>query len=483
MKDQPELAGRESEPETSASVPWPDTGSAGEAARLLLEEVDDWVSRSIERQKDTPWQGGHDEGTFASAWFGLLLIRPRADAEAFLRALRDSYREWARTNLHHGYYPRAEVHHGPENFLYFQCRFGALDPEDPVGREIVDDVVHHVGNWASGVPDWFDWERRLFRSVFLGTRDADPGPCGDINIPEHFRFVLLALAAYRLTGRRCYLDWAEAYTSRWLEAFGEDSGIPIAVGPGLAAAEVEERYALVRDSFLRAAPSDTGREVVRLEAHAANGTIDALIDLFHLTGKEAHRLAARRLCGALVPTVPEPHNHPTGMLLMKYRRVTGDKSLDDVTMGVLGPALPQDDPRAYGWESGRQWTAEDLVGIGRRHDMVQWMARDGDGAWRNDMSPAPSAHMLAYRITGEEGHARRALELALVRLRLAKARFRDGREHGCKDGTISAVVRGNGRCHNAGNVTGSLYPYLSDLFDICGIPTAIRYPAARRSER
>jgi len=452
-------------------VPWPKTGSANEAARLLADEIEDWILGAIERHRDRPWQGVHDEGTFASSWFAFQMIRPREEIRRFLLSLRESFREWAKLGYHHGYYPRHEVHHGPENVLYFQSRFAALDPDDPITRDIVEDVAHHAGNWAGGVPDWFDWDTRTFRSVILGTRDIDPSVARSINLAEHFRFVLIAVAAERLTRDRRYIDWAEAYTRRWLETFERHSEIPVALHPVMTEAELEERFARVRKIFLGAAPSDLGHRVNRVEAHVANGTIDALLDLYHLTRREVYSLWARRLLRELVPTLSGTHNHPAGLLLMKYRILTGEMGLDDGILGVLG-AAPGNDIAGYTWDPSHEWTREERIGPGKRHDMIRWMIRREGGEWMPDASPSPSALMLGYQITGDEAFAKQSLELACARLRVAKANFADGREHGCADRTVSAVVRGNGRCHNAGNVTGSLYPY-EGIYDLCTIPTRI----------
>lgn len=460
--------------EPPTPVRWPKTGSAQEASRLLLDEMESWVAESIGRQKDVPWCGVHDEGTFASSWVGLHLLRPRNEVEGFLRWLRGSFREWAATNHHHGYYPRHEVHHGPENFLYFQARFAALDPKDSVTGELLEDVVHHVGNWAEGLPEWFDWDSRLFRSAVLGTREVPIEPPHDVNIAEHFRFVLLALAAYRLGKDRRWLDWAETYTGRWVEAFEGEPRLPVALHPTLSQEEIEQRYAEVRNAFIAAAPSDTSLPLVRAEAHVANGTIDALLDLYYLTRKDLYRTWAHRLCRDLLPTLTDAHSHPTGLVLMKYRALTGDQSLDEGAMGLLESVAAAESPDEYSWDPAPIWTGEDWRGLGKRKDMIRWLRCGHGGEWSPDRSPTPSALMLAHRISGKESFARRSLELACARLRVARAHFHDGREHGCKDRTISAVVRGNGRCHNAGNVTGSLYPYSGMIFDLCATPTAVK---------
>jgi hypothetical protein len=454
-------------------VSWPRTASADEAAELLMAELEDWITQSIERHRNTPWQGVHDEGSFASSWFGFLLIRQRQDVESFLRELRASFREWAKKNYYHGYYPRQEVHHGPENHLYFQPRFGAIDPKDALTIEILEDMAHHIGNWVAGIPDWFAWNRRLFRGTILGTREVDDTPPNDINIAEHFRFVLISLALYKLTGNARYLGWPEAYVSRWLEAFESSPRVPVALHAEISPEQVETRYSRVRNSFLGAAPSEIGETVNRIEAHVANGTMDALIDLSSLSGKGMYHRCAGRLLRHLLPTLTDTHNHPTGLLLMKYRAVTGDDSLDDEAMRILESVSLGKIPEEYSWDPTYSWSKEELLGPGKRHDMIRWMRRDAGGAWQPDISPSPASLMLAYQISGHEMYAKRSLDLATARLRVAKANFDDGRKHGCADRTISAVVRGNGRCHNAGNVTGSLFPYAANVFDLCCTPTRV----------
>ena len=104
--------------------------------------------------------------------------------------------------------------HEPETFLYLQAPFMHLTG-DPKAVSSVEDFAHHVGNWAEGVPEWYDWETHGFRSTWLGTREVRNVPPFDYQEANHFRFTASGLAAYVGTGDARYLEVAEDYADRW----------------------------------------------------------------------------------------------------------------------------------------------------------------------------------------------------------------------------------------------------------------------------
>ena len=108
----------------------------------------------------------------------------------------------------HGYWTDQEAHHGTEHFDVFLRALWRLDPDDAETARQFTDAAEHVGNWADGVPEWFDPETGLFRSMYLGTDAVWTGPGYDLNVPDHLRLVSMALLAHEMTDDFRYLDLA-----------------------------------------------------------------------------------------------------------------------------------------------------------------------------------------------------------------------------------------------------------------------------------
>ncbi|MDH7570353.1 MAG: hypothetical protein QHJ73_12300, partial [Armatimonadota bacterium] len=181
--------------------------------RRLREELDRWLEQS--RRLDPPAQGGgEDEANYALAWFPHYLLTGSDAVRVHFEELLDGLWRWVQTHGYHGYLPQAEAHHGPEPFLLFLPRYLGLFPEDARARALLEDAAHHIGNWIAEVVPWFDAERGAFRSYYLGTRVVGNDPRYAVELAEHFRFLHLALAAWRVTGETRYRRWAEEYGRR-----------------------------------------------------------------------------------------------------------------------------------------------------------------------------------------------------------------------------------------------------------------------------
>ena len=465
------------------------------ALLALRQEMGAWIEESIRRQRNLPWQGGHDEGTFASSWAAHYLLTGNQAILHFLSWLRDGFRRWAQDHYFHGYPQEAEIHHGPENFIiYFPCLL-SLDEHDAAAREIVEHAAHHVGNWADDVPDWYDWSQHRFRSYRLGTRQVEAHPPHDFEVPDHFRMIQLALAGYLATGQDKYLDLCRGYADRWCQLLSQGS-IPLAVLPERDQGKTDELYSaeLIAQASrppraeakgdparperpahaerrgrreLAEGPSQSGDQTISaLEPHVAAGTIDVFLDLHLITGEQRYAAAAKTLVTPLVDELSDPYSRPPGMLLSKYRVVTGDTTLDrqikqmaatwefDAGPGPLAMILA--DPEGFIYS-----------GVGKRVDMIRW-GEPSEGCYLETTCPPVSSLMLAYQVTGDRKFLTRALSEAAARLSLARRHLGDGREHGCGGRTISAVVRGHGRDSGAGEVTTTLYPAALGAIKFCG---------------
>ncbi len=430
----------------------------------LREQMKQWIDDALRRHADTPYAGGHDEGSFIASWFAHYDLFGDERIVDFARFLRDGFAEWSREHYLHGFPRTGEAHHQTEIYNCFLARLWAVSPDDKTAELLVD-AAHHIGNWVEGFPPWYDWDHHRFLSWHIGTETVGSGSEAGYEVPDHFRLIQLALVAYRITGEQRYLDLSCGYADRWSQ---EILGAPVERPPLVI---VSGDTTATRDEMHRAAGGAHNREggLDLIEPHVAAGTIDVLLDLYETTGAEHYGNAARRLCEALLPALRDPLSNPPAALINRYRLVTGDSSLDDALGEVLErlATSPTGKPVMLIDTLG----GEAVAGIGKRRDMVRWAYRTPERGIALETSPPPSTLMLAYELTGDDRAAAAALDLIAVRMALARSALRDGRRHGCAGSTISAVASGHGRDGGYGNVTGGFYALA------CG---ALRYFAQER---
>ena len=415
----------------------------------LRRELGRWIDDSIQRQSAETYHGIHDEGSFTFSWDAYYFMTRDERVRGFLTWLRDGFADWAAEELYHGYYAEGEVHHAAEPFTHFVARFRTLDPGNPIAAAMLDDVAEHTGNWAEGVPDWYDWDRHRFRSWHIGSRMVPTEPPDDYEEPDSIRPALITLAAYALTGRQRYLDFCNDYGDKWARALLEEPLPQV----GFYHTDDPSRYPdqVSRDRSLEQ----------RMELVVASGMIDYFLDLYCVTGHDLYRAALERAVGALVGDVADPRNSVAPAYVAKYRRVTGDHQFDDAILRALGDPPPYD-------ESGFDVLAVDekherrRIGlifnehVGHRWDQVRWGARTASGELSEVTEPNPAAWALAYQITGEQRLAARAMFVAGERIRVGRETLDDGRDHGCAGKTLGAVASGHGRADRFGDVNSVL---------------------------
>ncbi|MFW6437865.1 MAG: hypothetical protein ACOCZ7_02520 [Armatimonadota bacterium] len=475
-----------------------------------------WIDQAVARHSERPYQGGHDEGTFISSWFGFHQLFGASKALDFARFLRDGFAKWSRENLIHGFYPQGEAHHQTEIFTFFLCRLWRVAPDETTAELIVD-AAHHIGNWVEGFPEWYDWDENRFLSWRIGTESIGGPQSQGYEVPDHFRLIQIALTAHDITGEQRYLDLSSAYADRWAEAILDAPADepPTVIRSGDSAADEQEVY------YAIGAHHHGGSALERVEPHVPAGTVDVLLDLYALTGKERYAEAARRLCEAVLPSLSDPYSNPAGALIARYRADTGDTSLDDAAIermkdgieetlvgldGILrllertrvsGYALAAgrlyaslaDNPFAEGRLKPSAELYERLVGerpnigrraetpamvietlsrkpvagIGKRQDMVRWAWENEMGAVRQTSALPPPTLTLAWQILGDENLAASGLRTVGDRMGLATSALRDGRMHGCAGSSIGAVASGHGRDGGYGNVTGAYFPLVAGM--------------------
>ncbi len=422
------------------------------AAHLdLRQQLGAWIDASIAEQCTEPFRGGHDEGSFTAAWDAYYFLTHDSSVLGFLTWLRDGFAEWADGDFYHGYWTEGEAHHGTEGFTHFAARFRTLDRSDPVAPRMLDDAAEHVGNWAEGIPDWYDWAERRFRSFYIGTKVVRPEPPDDFEEPDSIRLAMIAMAAYAATGNGRYLDFCLRYGDKWADALAEKPLPRVAFWPS-----GDDSY----DEKARAQP-EAALEV-RLELVASSGMVDYLLDLAALSEPERYKRAFDAVIPTLVATVADHRNATSAGHLAKYRRVTGDRRYDGRIMAQLGE-VPDDDGdlRILDVRDEHKKRRNELIfneHIGRRADQIRWGRPDATGSIREISEPTPAAWALAYQITDSERFAVRAMDQAARRMELANAALDDGRNHGCSGHTAGSVASGHGRADRYGDVNTVLGP-------------------------
>jgi hypothetical protein len=429
----------------------------------LRQIMGEWIARSVEIQGQISYRGGkrgHDEGTFTASWCGYYLLTGEPMVLDFMRSLRDQYLDDTKRHQVHGYDEWGEVHHQSEHYMIFLTRLWHLDKGDTRTIAALEDAAHHTGNWVPGIPDWYDWERHRFRSWSIGTGLVQSDPPYDLNVPDHFKLIQIALTAYAATGKQRYLDLCCDYADHWanliLEA-DEDSPPTALFANEASRAEREVIYQQVPIPIVHLFYDASRAE--RTELHVASGSLEVFLDLYRLTGESRYAEVVKKMLPPIIEAVSDPDAEMPALLLAKYRWITGDTTYDGEIMERIRVKSEQDIARMV-LLSGAINERDPILGrIGRRIDQIRWGYQTAEKQITLESGPSPASLMLGYEISGELDLATRALAKARRRMELAVFTLRDGREHGCAAHTIHAIAAGHGRSTGAGCVTTTLYPF------------------------
>ena len=425
----------------------------------LREEMDRWLNQSMALDPPGPNGGGEDEANYTLAWFPHYLVTGDKTVLKHFGDLKSALAGWIERECLHGYEPEAEAHHGTEPFLLFLPRYIDLVPDDQEARSMLMDAAEHIGNWVEEIPAWYDYDRDTFCGYYIGSRTVHNDAETAYEVAEHFRFIHIALAAYRITGEERYLDWSLRYGRKRAERIiAAESPMPLLwdlAGNGLGEAEVEKR------NLHRIAAHGThhlsGDPLAGIENLLASGAIYALGDLYHLSGDTIFRDAAKRIVEPLVESVLDPYHDPAAAAISYYRWTFGDTAFDQGIRDQLDgmPPVPRHLALIFPQEVRRR-----EPGVGRRADMAYWGEWSDDGSAQPIREPSTAAMTLAYQITGNPEFAIRAFRSASTRLTMARRVLRGGREHADMGGAVCSVAAGHGRNWGHGAVTSCYGPLL-----------------------
>jgi len=427
-----------------------ESSSLCEAHQLFLDDLSCWVN-ACKLDLGHTTIDNHDQGTVCSSW-ELLISEGQDDGLlAWLKVHRDAIKSHHETTglWKHGYWKEQEAHHGTEHFEIFLSLLCRLDPHDEETLRQLLDATEHIGNWVQGVPEWFDWEQGVFRSMFLGTEKVGLGEGERINIPDHLRCVNLALLAYRMSTEKRYAELAVTHGGKWADAILQGEDLPIGLNPsGRGIYALEGSAEAAYRSFAGMAPANLD-ELGRAENFLASNGIQTFLDLFELTGENRFLRAAERILDALVCCLTDPDSGCVVAALWNYEQAIGSgryaprftEALSQLGSEVQKVAIR---PQVYREAQPR--------GAGKRRDMPVWYH---DGRERST-SPVHLAHLSLIR--GDQNLAKHALDVGRAMFRLGREVYPHGRHHGCNSRSVSAIARGHGRDNNIGVVTGALEP-------------------------
>jgi len=426
--------------------------SLADARNALLAALDVWVAECIERYRDEPATDVHDQGTFMTSWLPAIEAG-NGEALRFMTMQRDRIRGHfvATDQWRHGYWRMQEAHHGTEHFELFLAALWRANRGDGETIAQLVDMAEHLGNWSDAVPDWFNWDSGCFHSLYFGADGVRREPGSDINTPDHLRCVNLALLAHEMTGEARYVQLAAAHGGRWADAITSGEALPIALQGGEPIHALNEQQNEAYRTFAgQVAALDD--DVSRVENILASNGVTSMLRLYAATEEGRYRDAARRLVSIIATQLGDPDAGPAADVVRSYRRQTGDTQFDDAVHAATAALRPQE-IEALSFQPQVKRDGKP-AGIGKRGDMPRWF-EDGEPARCNPMTLA-----VAAEVGGDESLARCAIELALVRFRLARQVYPDGRDHGCSARSVSAIARGHGRDNDAGMITAVLGPLM-----------------------
>lgn len=428
-----------------------DSSDLRTACESFLNELFQWIRECTEKYRYESPTDGHDQATFTTSWSPAIKLRRCVGALDFMKDLRDRIKEHFDSSKlwRHGYWRMNDTHHGTEHFEIFLATLWRLDPSDPITVEQFVDAVEHIGNWSPDVPEWFDWDTGLFRSLYFGADGIRQTDDLQFNVPDHIRCANLCLLAYRMTGEGHYLKLAELHASKWTEALLERDELPLALSKEGPVYRISGKLSASYKKFAGQAP-ELLSPIDRAENLLASGAPNLFINLWELTRREEFLLASEGILNVVVEALEDPDAGCGADAIGFYRRRTLSRRYDERLVAVLEKLEP------FSFSTLSLANPPPVKprpsGIGKRSDAPVWF-EDGHPRRHN-----PILLSLGAEIKDDKELARRTVDIARTYFIIARRTYTDGREHGCSARTVNAIARGHGRENGSGMVTAVLVP-------------------------
>lgn len=391
----------------------------------LRRWTDGWIREMRERHDCRPWKHGHDEGIFTRTLPAFYLVTGYKPAMEFSEMLADQFlgaelaeactcfltREHAAefgdnelVEKYHGYQAdQSCLVHGPENYCWFLSHI-AQASDDPKYAKALEDTAEHIGNFSPDTPPWYDWENHRFRSALLGTKRVRDYPPYDYETLTHVRVMVQATNTYALTDDTRYLDLAINWLDKWAGiVLNSEDGFPYILYPA-PDEEVDQLYG----EF-----ANHRRTTVQYElAHM-------FLDIHRISPHDKYTAAVCKMIDESL----ENNDLQMGLLLAKYRSLTGDTHFDSRALALADASLEQDE------------SVPGLIVIIDRDGKTPYQHVDyvtvADGSTATKDNRSVSMLACAYQITGDTRYIESSLRLAWMRF-WASWYLWDGRELGCR---------------------------------------------------
>lgn len=341
----------------------------------LRRIVDDWIDEEINTfelegyQKLFGSKAGHDLdecGGYTRNFVASYCLSGNKRIPLFIKTFRDEwYRAlYKREYFYHGYAsnPHGDyITHTAEPFTHFLLNALYLDPTDKKTIAFVEDAAEHLGNWNPDVQNWYDWEKHVFLSYFLGTKSPFHIPPYNFQTPRHFRVLQIAVAAYEVTSNQRYLDLCEDYCDFWAKhLLSATNALDVPTRLFLITPDEFERYSK-NESFSQSwrykyyhvypsrekalsvmtnhdAPCVPAWPIKDLKSpyFIPHDLVMTLLEVYKYLPKESYKNSLHRVLKGWIhlgedsPSQFAGIESHVGVHLPKYRDFTGDTSLDEL---------------------------------------------------------------------------------------------------------------------------------------------------------
>jgi hypothetical protein len=431
----------------------------------ILHIFKELLDESYKKNIKIPWQGGHDEGTYLTAFREYFLHTKDPIVKEYAISMLQQAFQWIQSKFPHGYYPYHEVHHGIENFVIFFAWLYEIDPLNVQVKQILrnaaSNIVHPPNNLA-----WFNSQANRFTSTYLGTDRIDPNLT--LNIAEHTRMIRLAWLGSACGGEQELKTVILNYMTEWAEIIKESEQIPVWLpekkGPNMTDAE-QKSFQLVLQKFMGAAPKEINNST-RSEFHIANGTPDLFISLYESTKNLLFLDAVEKILTPVIDQLASPFAHPLGEIFWHVHQLGKFPNLMEDLHDVKEYVDELLD-KSYQLKFRNFKPEETKIhrkSIGFRPDMPNVEVKSSKKRY---LIPSPSTLGLLYRLTGSDDYLIFGLEYSRAILQEAQKKFPEGRDHGCSSRMLHSFCIGHGRDWGAGFTSTILRAALSrDCYNI-----------------
>jgi hypothetical protein len=414
----------------------------------LLNSLKVWLDESSARNKPIKWKGIHDEGTFLTAWREYFRLTNDPLVDEFAQDMLSKSNIWAKKHLVDGYHKIHEVHHGVEHFIIFLPWMLELDSESPIAKEQLVNAAKHICKTEPAKKTWYDFERKRFQSLYLGSKKVRQG--FEINIVEHLRLIRLAWLGAYSGGDDSLKRIIKEYSKEWTDQILNNNMIPVYLDSDNVDSK---KFQLALKLFIGAAPKELTQKS-RSEFHIANGTPDLFMNLYEATQDRSYLDAAEKIVTNVKDQLLSPYSHPIGDLLWRLNQLgrKADISAEQEKVDQLIEVLSEKSlslefiPKIL-WKQHRLYNT-----VGIRKDMPEVVIKDLEGS-QTYVLPSPATLGLFYRISGNPKYLLMGLNFATAVFNEARSLYPDGREHGCSANQTHSFCVGHGRDWGAGFVS------------------------------